>query len=74
MNEQTAVPAWFKVVTGLAIAWNLVGVLAQFGYIFGMTDALATMGAAVILPVLVIVISASLVWLSFSAKGKGWLV
>lgn len=128
MNDSLPIPTWFKVVTGLAIAWNLVGlsafvmdtvsrddgimpdwfvfaygaatvggtlgaillfmrksaampvlvislvgVLAQFGYIFGATDAAATMGAAVLLPVAVIVISTGLVWLANDAKGRGWL-
>ena len=127
MNDVT-IPTWFKVITGLAILWNLaglsafvmdstsgvesgmpgwfvfaygaatiggtlgaillfmrkgialpvllislVGVLAQFGYIFGMTDALATMGAQAALPAAVIIISIALVWLTLQAKGKGWL-
>ena len=52
---------------------SLVGVLAQFGHIFGATDALSTMGAAVLLPIAVIIISIGLVWLALKAKGKGWI-
>lgn len=128
MNDSVSIPTWFKVVTGLAIVWNLVGlsafvtdatsgnnavmpgwfpfvygaatiggtlgaillfmrksialpvllislvgVLAQFGYIFGATDALSTMGAAALLPAAVIIISIGLVWLTLQAKGKDWL-
>ena len=52
---------------------SLLGVVAQFGYVFGATDALASMGAQVLLPIAVIVISIALVWLAWSAKGQGWL-
>ena len=128
MNDSVEIPTWFKVVPGIAIAWNLmglaafamdaiggtqsempgwfvfayaaatvggtlgaillfmrkaiampvllislVGVLAQFGYIFGATDALSTMGAQALLPAAVIIISMGLVWLALQAKGRGWL-
>ena len=138
MNNSVTVPTWFKVIAGIAIAWNLLGlmafvmdattaqeamtpeqqaftaaapswfvlaygaatiggtlgsvllflkkavalpvllislagVLAQFGYIFGATDALESMGLQALLPTVVIVIAIGLVWLSLQAKGKGWL-
>lgn len=127
MNDSVDIPTWFKVVTGIAIAWNLmglatfvmdtnagaqsvmpgwfplaygaatiggtlgsillfmrkaiatpvllislVGVLAQFGYVFGATDALAAMGAQALLPAAVIIIAIGLVWLALQAKSKGW--
>ncbi len=53
---------------------SLVAALAQFGYLFLMTNALAAIGPSVAaMPTVILVIAAFLIWFSMRSKGKGWL-
>jgi hypothetical protein len=55
-------------------AVSLVAVIAQMFYTFAMSNTLDVMGAAsAVLPTLIIVIAAGLVWFSKRASGKGWI-
>ncbi len=62
---------WAKIL----LLISLVGILAQNGYLFFMTNASEVYGQAqgVILPLLVIVIGIVLVFFARSADSRGWL-
>lgn len=53
---------------------SLAAVVLQMGYLFIGMNAAAVLGSqAMILPAIIILISAFLLWFSISAKNKGWL-
>ena len=53
---------------------SLLGVLVQNYYSFFMSNAIEVMGpAAVAIPATVFTIGVLLIWLSLSAKSKGWI-
>lgn len=55
-------------------ALSLAAILAQMFYSLALSDMLAVMGAgAAMLPIVIIVIAAFLVWYSIRVRGKGWL-
>ena len=52
---------------------SLVAVIAQMFYAFAMSNMLSVMGASsAVMPSLIIVIAAALVWFSTRSKAKGW--
>lgn len=53
---------------------SLLAVLLQMSYAFLMSDSLEVYGnAALVMPIIVIVIAIFLVWFAVMAKGKGWI-
>jgi hypothetical protein len=59
-----------------ALMLSLLAVLVQFGYIFGVMDAIARLGgaaAAVPFPLTIIVAGMLALWLGLHARGRGWL-
>jgi hypothetical protein len=53
---------------------SMLGVLVQNYYSFVMSDAIEVMGsAAIVVPAVVFTIGVLLIWLSVSAKSKGWI-
>jgi hypothetical protein len=53
---------------------SLLAILFQFGYTLFVSDMLAVMGAgAAVLPVMIIVVGAALLWLARTASTRGWL-
>lgn len=58
----------------LLLVLSLVAVLAQTAYLFLLSDTFAVMGrAAMVMPLVVLVISLALVALARSAAARGWL-
>lgn len=54
---------------------SLIGILAQMGYVFFMSDTLAVMGnSASIMPIFVIVIGVALLVFAQLANNRNWLV
>jgi len=52
---------------------SLVAVIAQMFYAFAMSNMLSVMGASsAVMPSLIIIIAAALVWFSTRSKAKGW--
>ena len=52
---------------------SLVAVIAQMFYAFAMSNMLSVMGASsAVMPSLIIIIAAALVWFSIRSKAKGW--
>ena len=52
---------------------SLAAVTAQMFYLFALSDTLSVMGpASAIMPALIIVIAAALVWFSVHASGRSW--
>jgi len=52
---------------------SLLAVIAQFAYNFFMQDYVELTGTRMILPIVVLVIAAFLVWFAKSSKDKSWL-
>lgn len=53
---------------------SLVAVITQMGYWLLINDVMAVHGpSSAIMPLLVILVAAFLVWYSYNAKGKGWI-
>jgi hypothetical protein len=53
---------------------SLVGILVQMGHALFMTEMLAVQGAAsAILPALIVIVAASLVWFAKASRHKGWI-
>jgi len=52
---------------------SLLAVIAQFAYNFFMQDYVELTGTRMILPIVVLVIAAFLVWFAKSSKDKRWL-
>lgn len=53
---------------------SLAAVLVQFFHAFVMADAMTVLGpSSVVLPAVIVVIGAALVWYASDAKKKGWL-
>lgn len=46
MTEQTPLPSWYKVLAGVAIVWNLLGVMAFVAQMLMTPDMLATLPPA----------------------------
>ena len=47
MNGQSqSVPGWFRIVAGLALVWNLLGVMAYIQQVYMSPEALATLPEA----------------------------
>ncbi len=61
---------------GIATAFfvvSLAAVIAQTFYAFAMSNMLSVMGASsAVMPSLIIIIAAALVWFSTRSKAKGW--
>lgn len=57
-------------------AVSLVAVVAQFGYVLFVMDAIGSLGfvQAAALPIFIFVAGVFELWFAFMAKGKGWLV
>lgn len=56
------------------LALSAAAVVVQFGYLFAFTEILALKGtASAAMPGTITVIAAALLWLSISAKSRGWL-
>ncbi len=52
---------------------SLVAVIAQMFYAFAMSNMLSVMGgSSAVMPSLIIIIAAALVWFSTRSKAKGW--
>ncbi len=61
-------------VATIVLSVSLLAILAQNFWAFLLANTIAAMGpASIVLPVVVILIGAGLVWLSLMANGKGWL-
>jgi hypothetical protein len=55
-------------------AASLLGVLSQTFYIYFLSDAISTMGtAALVMPLVAILIGLGMIWLAKSAISRGWL-
>lgn len=54
---------------------SLVGIIIQFGYVFGSTDMIAVKGVAtaVSFPALIFLLGVFQVWFATIAIGRGWL-
>jgi hypothetical protein len=53
---------------------SVLGTLAQTSNIWFLTDAISAMGAAaVVMPLVAIIIGTAMIWLAKSAMSKGWL-
>ena len=53
---------------------SFAGVIVQMIYNFGIANSIAVYGpGSMLMPVMVVIIGAFLIWYSMSAKGKGWL-
>jgi len=65
LRKRSAVPV---------LVLSLAAILAQMFYSLALSDTLAVMGAgAAVLPIVIIVIAALLVWYAMRARNKGWL-
>ena len=55
-------------------AVSLIAIIVQMSYVLALSNTLAVMGAsAAVMPVLIIVIAAALLWFSTRASNKGWI-
>lgn len=62
-----------KIAAPVFIA-SLIGIVVQFSHWLFMTDAPTVYGGeAYLMPVMVTVIAAALIWFSKSAKNRGWI-
>jgi hypothetical protein len=53
---------------------SFIGVMIQMGYVFLISKAIEGFGpGGAIMPVMIIIIAAALIWLSIAAKNKGWI-
>ncbi len=53
---------------------SLIGVLLQFGWLFATSDIVAVKGAwTAIFPLVIVAIAALSVWLSRTARARGWI-
>ncbi|GAA5140852.1 hypothetical protein [Thalassotalea piscium] len=46
MNNNTAIPSWYKTVAIIAVIWNIMGVIAFSGHVMMSPEAIATLPAA----------------------------
>jgi hypothetical protein len=66
--------AWRSGLATAILVVSLVAVVCQFFYALVLSDMLAVMGpGSAVLPVVIVVIAAALVWFSAQAKSKGWI-
>ncbi len=63
-----------KAIAVAVFAVSLLAVIAQMSYLFALSDTLKVTGAGgAVLPLLILVIAAALLWFSLRARGNGWI-
>jgi hypothetical protein len=81
-----AIAVWsaFAGAVGLLLRWvvavplfalSLIGIVVQFGWVFGATDILTTVGpSSTLFPLFIAIVAAVMLWLARTAARRGWIV
>jgi len=63
-----------KAMAKILLILSFISVIMQMGYVFLISKAMDGFGpGGAIMPAMIIVIAAALIWLAISAKNKGWI-